>query len=301
MKMKLNPTALKPFCLQGESSYPYLSGYSWAFFSDWKMLNTDYGSGPVRFNPENVKRGDILFVDYNCLSDFAERILPKINDPILLITANYGTRADQPMPGPYASLLDDWRIAAWFVQNIDRPPTEKLLPIPIGIANKYWEHGDTSLFDTWVPQSLAKKERKIFCYLNYTLLPNRADCTHHFQNLGIPREKSKPFKEYLEDLSQSIFVASPPGCGLDCHRTWEALLMGCYPIVLSSSLNPLYETLPVVIVRDWSEATMGFLENQQERLQKLKDHAGSRDRLYAPYWFEKVRSMQAGVRALSSL
>lgn len=292
--MKIKPTSFKPFCLQGESSYPYLSGYSWAFFSDWKMLNTDYGSGPVRFNPENVKPGDIVFVDYTCLSDFAERILPKIKDQIILITANYGYGADQPMPGPFAFLLEKWQIIAWFVQNIDRPRSEKLFPIPIGIANKYWEHGDTHLFDEWIPLSLARKERPIFCYLNYTLLPNRLECTRHFQNLGIIKEKTKTFKEYIEDLSKSVFVVSPPGCGLDCHRTWEALLMGCYPIVLSSSLNPLYENLPVVIVRDWSEATLSFLEKQKER---LKNQAGIRDYLYAPYWFEKVRSVQAEVRS----
>jgi hypothetical protein len=30
------------------------------------------------------------------------------------------------------------------------------------------------------------------------------------------------------------FVASPYGGGPDCHRTWEALILGCIPIVKSS-------------------------------------------------------------------
>lgn len=293
MKMKLYPTPFKPFCLQGESSAPYLSGYTWAFFADWKMLNTDYGSGPVRFNPENVKLGDTVFVDYNCLSDFAQRILPQIPAQIILITANYGHGADNPMPGPYAFLLEYPKIAAWFVQNIDRTPTSKLFPIPIGIANKYWEHGNTDLFDSKIPPALARKERKIFCYLNYTLLPNRIACTNHLQKLGFARENGKSFEDYLQDLSDSLFVVSPPGVGIDCHRTWEALLMGCYPIVLHSSLAPLYQDLPILTVQDWSEITLPFLKQQQKR---LEEKTISREPLYAPFWLDKVRSIQAAIR-----
>ena len=43
------------------------------------------------------------------------------------------------------------------------------------------------------------------------------------------------------------FILSPPGAGFDCHRTWEALYLGAIPIVKTSSLDPLYKDLPVVI------------------------------------------------------
>lgn len=285
MKHTLSPQPFKPFTLQGETSYPYLSGYTWAFFSKWKMLGTDYGSGPVRFNPENVQEGDTIFIDYNCLQDFGLRILPKIQTKIILITANYGYGADHPMPGPYDWILNDSKIIAWFVQNIDRAPSQKLIPIPIGIANKYWDHGDTDLLSTYIALSLSKKEKSTFCYVNYTLLPNRIECTKHFHKMGFSLTEPKSFGGYLQDLSDSIFVVSPPGNGLDCHRTWEALLMGCYPIVLSTTLNPLYEKLPVVIVEDWNEVTHPFLK---KKYHTLKDLSWNRNLLYAPHWFEKV-------------
>ena len=44
---------------------------------------------------------------------------------------------------------------------------------------------------------------------------------------------------------------SPQGNGLDCHRTWEALILKTIPIVRTSSLDPLYEGLPVVVVHEW--------------------------------------------------
>ena len=74
----------------------------------------------------------------------------------------------------------------------------------------------------------------------------------------------KNWDAYLNDMAQSKFVLSPEGAGIDSHRTWEALLMGCYPIVLSSTLNPLYEDLPVVVVSNWNEITEEFLKKKKE-------------------------------------
>ena len=273
------------FSFRGETSYPYIAGYTWVCFCDWKMLNMDYGSGPVRFNAEQVLNGDAIFVDYNCLQDFAKRILPKIEGAVILVTSNYGYGADHPMPGPFDYLLQDPKIIAWFVQNIDREPSAKLIPIPIGIANKCWPHGDTKLFDEAIALSQKKKERSIFCYVNYTQHFNRAECTDHFQRIGAHFTGKISFRDYLRDLSESVFVASPPGNGVDCHRTWEALLLGCYPIVKSSHLNPLYEGLPVVVVQDWEEATQSFLKEKRE---EFKSQTGSQEKLYAPFWLKQL-------------
>ena len=42
---------MNPFSFQGETSFPYLSGYTWVSFCNWKMLNRDYGSGPSASTP----------------------------------------------------------------------------------------------------------------------------------------------------------------------------------------------------------------------------------------------------------
>ena len=257
-----NSSAKGLFFFRGETSYPYLSGYTWILFCDWKMLNVDPGNGPVRFNAESVKNGDTVFVDYACLEDFARRILPRIKAEIILITSNYGLASDSPLPGPFDFILEDEKIAVWLVQNIDRDVSGKLISIPIGIASKNWKHGNTDLFDQLIPHSLAKSSKSILCYLNYSPRLERVDCTDHFYQMGIQFIKRTTFAGYLNDLSESVFVVSPPGVGVDCHRTWEALLMGCYPIVKSSKLNPLYEGLPIVKVQDWSEVTYEFLQEK---------------------------------------
>jgi hypothetical protein len=85
------------------------------------------------------------------------------------------------------------------------------------------------------------------------------------------------------------FVVSPPGEGLDCHRTWEALCLGCIPIMISTPLDGLFEGLPVLIVKKWSDVN-------QELLDKTVVEYGAKewclDKLQLKYWVERIRSYQ---------
>jgi hypothetical protein len=86
------------------------------------------------------------------------------------------------------------------------------------------------------------------------------------------------------------FSISPPGNGLDTHRTWEDLSLGCIVIVKTSPLDPLYEGLPVVIVNDWAEITQ---ENMDLWLQKYADaftNPSYREKLTTRYWIHKIHS-----------
>jgi hypothetical protein len=56
-------------------------------------------------------------------------------------------------------------------------------------------------------------------------------------------------------MAAHAFVASPHGNGLDCHRTWEALALGCIPIVKRSPIDKVFQGLPVWIVGSWKEVT----------------------------------------------
>ncbi len=279
--------AFSLFGYERASSYPYLSGDTWRFFADWRVAEKE-----KKFDPKKVKLGDVIFVEYGKLPHFAKKILPKISNRFILVTPNCEFGTDNPQPGEFEFLLKSDKIAAWFVQNIDREATERLIPIPIGLANQVWPHGQV-----WVLDPLAKSapsagslERNRFLYINFSAWTNakaRQPCLDHFKRVGAEPQKS--FSEYLSDLSQTLFVPSPPGNGLDCHRTWEALLMGCYPIVLRSTLNPLYEGLPVVVIESWEEATDEFLER---KLEELKSRKWNLEKLYADYWFDKVRAIQ---------
>ena len=45
--------------------------------------------------------------------------------------------------------------------------------------------------------------------------------------------------ELLRIYTNYAFIVSPHRNGLDCHRTWEALVLGCIPIVKTSPIDDL--------------------------------------------------------------
>ncbi|NBO25041.1 MAG: hypothetical protein EBU93_07420 [Chlamydiae bacterium] len=92
---------------------------------------------------------------------------------------------------------------------------------------------------------------------------------------------------------QYAFSISPHGNGLDCHRTWEDLILGCIVIVKTSPLDFLYEGLPVVIVKDWSEITEQNLEYWMTLYHNAFTNPICRYRLTNEYWFSKIRAAAA--------
>jgi hypothetical protein len=88
--------------------------------------------------------------------------------------------------------------------------------------------------------------------------------------------------------SEFAFVLSPRGGGYDCHRTWEAILLGCIPIVKSSPMDPLYNNLPVLIIDDWSDIHEALLRNTVEEFSARQFQM---EKLELSYWaceFDKM-------------
>jgi hypothetical protein len=87
--------------------------------------------------------------------------------------------------------------------------------------------------------------------------------------------------EYFDELRKHRFLVSPAGNGLDSHSTWEALLVGCIPIVPRSPLDPLFEDLPVWLVGSWEEVTdEAVLRIEQE----LKGKEFKWEKMFASGW-----------------
>jgi len=265
----------------------------WYDFADWVF------SPEETFDPQEVKAGDVIVVKdldsrlLETLHEFEESILPHITYPIILISP----RTDFSLPSSYTHLLDHPMIGAWFVQNIDREETEKLHALPIGFVSERYGCNHT-LLNAYGDNasSYQQTKRKRLLYLNFAMTnPDRERCVRHFKN-NFPSHRfssKKPFPRYLRDIMQSIFVVSPPGNGEDCHRTWEALLLGGYPIVKRSFLSPLFEGLPVIQISEWSEVTAELL---RQKYRELSNMEWSKEKLYAEYWFDKVKAIQQKMR-----
>ena len=96
-------------------------------------------------------------------------------------------------------------------------------------------------------------------------------------------------EQYMIQLQHYKFVLSPPGNGPDAHRTWEALMMGCIPVVLKGPFNELYAGLPVLILNSWDELTPEALEQAYTRI-RYGQKTVRFEKLFTPYWFRLIET-----------
>ncbi len=90
---------------------------------------------------------------------------------------------------------------------------------------------------------------------------------------------------YLRRLRDVKFVISPPGNGIDCHRTWEALIMGCIPIVINTTISTLYQNQPIMVVNSWKEVTDSNLKRFEQQLNLSATGGVVRTKIVmASYW-----------------
>jgi hypothetical protein len=107
--------------------------------------------------------------------------------------------------------------------------------------------------------------RKILIYSNVMLcldrFNDRVSATSRIPSKLIYQQtKFIPRIETWKNMTQFAFVLSPFGNGMDCHRTWEALLCGCIPIVRTTVFCELFEDLPVLVVEKWEDITPALLK-----------------------------------------
>jgi hypothetical protein len=259
------------------SSAPFISGDTFREFADHIFDETTKS-----FDPTKVKDGDVIFLktDYYNLEEFFQVYHPLITCKYLIITHN----SDHSAPGPYYEMLDSPKIIAWFGQNVEGKGHPKLFNIPIGIANRYRRHGNIKIFHDYSAKR-DNKDRPHLCYMNITVsnYPEERETVWHCLSdfSWCKNSQFKRLKPYLNDMVHSKFVVSPRGNGIDCHRTWEALLMGAIPIVRTSTLDPLYEGLPVLIIDDWECVTEEFLK---DKYLELKNQTYNIERIFVDYW-----------------
>lgn len=166
-----------------------------------------------------------------------------------LITHN----SDYVIDESYVQYLQHDNLLQWYAQNVSYEH-KKLIPIPIGIANEQWVHGDIETITKTIENEYSKK---YLIYANFNVQTNliqRSYCLKYIKPQYF--EYNVSFKTYLRHLSQAYFSICPIGNGIDTHRIWESLYLKTIPIV-ENTYNILYlkkkYNLPIIIIDDWSQ------------------------------------------------
>jgi hypothetical protein len=88
-----------------------------------------------------------------------------------------------------------------------------------------------------------------------------------------------------KNMTEYAFVLSPFGVGMDCHRTWEALCLGCIPILKAPNFKKMFENLPVLIVNEWTDITQELLD---KTIQEFQSQQFNYEKLTLQYWTSQI-------------
>lgn len=240
------------------------------------------------------------------LAAFA-RQLSRLRHPIVVVSMD----GDNAVPGELLpetaeAILEHPLVRGWYTQNWDGVVHPKLHPIPIGL-DLHSRRSAWNLCGWWgslllrAIGGLAVRPEK---------RPGELLLDAHFQVTQFDRGQRHQLRRLMEECSdchilegrltrpeiwreysRHRFVLSPAGQGLDCHRTWEAMLLGAIPIVRKSSLDSLYESLPVAMVEDWDEVSDP--QRRADWLRKLTPSpALAREALSVRRWLQVMREQK---------
>jgi hypothetical protein len=230
-------------------------------------------------DPSLFKDNDIIW----CKTDYLKTLFLKIKDHTnryTLISHN----SDYPITkGLYQ--LKSLCIKKWFAQNVDYYNSE-LIPLPIGLENdsgpSKGSFTDYNVFGNI--QDCKEKFDTVYCNFNLDNNSIRKEVLYILNKNGVVFwEERKKYSEYCESMAKYMFVASPRGNGIDCHRTWEALYFGCIPIVEKHFMYDRFYGLPIIQVDDWNIVNKEFLYNK-----KNKSISGEFESLTMSYWRKKI-------------
>lgn len=265
----------------------------------------------INYDFSKCTNGSTFYICTNAIKHFIFEIFPNLQFKIVLVTGDCDETCWEDLFSYYSdfiSFIENEKIIHWFSQNcsVTHP---KLSHMPIGLdyhtmTTEY--HGiwgpklnpieQETILNNIIEGSTFKPfwERDVKCYSNFHFLMttkhgyDRVDALNSIPKDLVYYEPNRILRdETWNKQIQYAFVISPHGGGLDCHRTWEALVLGCIPIIKTSGLDPVFNDLPVLIVKEWSDINEDLL---QTTINDFKNKEFKYDRLLLSYWVNLINS-----------
>jgi hypothetical protein len=237
----------------------------------------------------SLRDGDIIW----CKTDYLDELFNGIrehNSKYVLIThcSDYEINEKNFINRPPC-------IVKWFAQNVNYNHRD-LVPVPFGIENHEGTNkGGASDFECLASNmhdySIKNKIiNKVFCNFSPYTNKSRVRVAQIIQERGLGVfEYPLAFNTYVDNAKQFLFVASPRGNGIDCHRTWEALYFGCIPIVERHFMYDSYKNLPIIQIDSWEELDLDIL-TEYVSLYKNKMCFNNVEELTLNFWVKKIKN-----------
>ena len=269
----------------------YVNKYGLAQLCNKKLRtipnDNDYNFDKKYF--ENLNNGDKIFLTTNMFRKFIQSIKLKNYVTIILSCSVTGFPTEFSKKDNYNYLTyiqNNKFITSVFCQNYDLAFKHfKIKPILLGIdyhsiSNKLspleQEAKLLNIYKNSLP--FEKRLNRTYSFFQFQMF-NRHNRDRYVAKDALNKvnfndyQKSKMNREDTwKKIVQYQWIISPHGNGLDCHRTYEAIALGCIPNVKTSTLDLMYKDMPIIILNDWNDISLELLnEKTKEALKKSKD------------------------------
>lgn len=208
-----------------------------------------------------------LFIYTHILDHFIEYILPKLDKTLSYVL--YLHNSDHEVTKKHIEVLTNYDcIENIYAQNISFYHSKAQL-LPIGIANSMFKHGDLlSIYKTMSETYYKIKHKGLYININPATYPYRHTVLQEIKQRpnDFVISSGKPYKDYLEELSQHRFCLCVRGNGIACHREWESLYLGVIPVIINNQY-----TNTSVYVKYLKELGIPFYEIKEDTLDKYSD------------------------------
>ena len=231
----------------------------------------------LKFDPNNVKDKEIIFVKTDLLQSFFINIMPYIKTRFYLISGVGG----KDVGSEFKNYLNNKQIIKWIGSNLlfQHP---KLIKIPIGFEETErciggpasGEGGDQNLLKESYENTIDiknKKNKLLVTYLSKTHSDRNGLIEKLKKHNFVEFANKLQFSDYMKKINEYKFVLCPRGCGTDTHRFWEIILMGSIPVLETCGLDDLYDKFPCLIIQSFDELSMDMLNNFKLDENKVKN------------------------------
>tara|TARA_R110002074_G_scaffold41446_2_gene109849 strand:- start:555 stop:1361 length:807 start_codon:yes stop_codon:yes gene_type:complete len=210
-------------------------------------------------NNEEINNKPLIFCYTHLLDKLTDLVntLKNMKNPFKLLFHN----SDGTFSNLHLALFDKLPLLQHIYTQNTNVVHEKVFPLPIGLANSQWAHGNSQTY-LEVYETPIEKTKEIYFNFNInTNMEKRNICYNEIIEKGIPWNQKMPYREYLIELKRHKYAICPQGNGIDTHRFWECLYMNTIPICLKNILTEYYKQyFPIITLNDWKELDIKLLD-----------------------------------------
>lgn len=242
-----------------KSSFPYLSSDTYFDLCDAHITNVSTLESFLKNENKDIKRLYILGeLIENLISNLESMKSIKLHSIIVM-------ESDTTQYAEKLSVL--LKVSKKIFSNNLVGDYKNIFPIPLGLERQaYRSAGRLKDFEKASSTDLHSRPINFFIAWNDKTNPNRQKYKDFFRTVekSLVLDSRLHAKTVHKLMRMSKFVPSPAGNGLDCHRTWEAIYLGCIPVVLKSEFCG-DSTWPVFVIDKWND----LLKYSQKELDDL--------------------------------